>query len=306
MGVGYTGTVVVGWSAELLVHEDGMDGFGHQHRYVRPLGDGWQLVEVGGWLEAPGLQGPCRRLAMSTGRPVLAAHVFDSDWAVLCAAVGDIAGPVTRLHDVEEACCDEHGPKCLPGPSGRAVEDVVNELLDWSAAAGLRADPAAVHAAVTEDQLADDTVFAVVRALGVTTIGRTFPRAFPVEGWPFSPVSSLAYGARMRAAGREMDDEAEPAAPWEVDAIALDAELWAAAYRPPVDVASLARRAVDVMAARGLAHGKTDERQDDLDLLDTLLAKGRLNPEPEIADDHGRKWADQRAGRSPYLHGRAT
>lgn len=71
--MGYTGTVVVGWSSELLVHEDGMDGFGHQHRYVRPLGDGWQLVETGGWIEATELREPCRRLATSTGRPVLAA-----------------------------------------------------------------------------------------------------------------------------------------------------------------------------------------------------------------------------------------
>ena len=51
-----------------------MDGFGHQHRYVRPLGDGWQLVETGGRIETPGLREPCRRLATSTGRPVLAAH----------------------------------------------------------------------------------------------------------------------------------------------------------------------------------------------------------------------------------------
>lgn len=34
-------------------------------------------------------------------------------------------------------------------------------LVDWSMAAGPHAAPAAVHAAVTEDQLADDTNFAV-------------------------------------------------------------------------------------------------------------------------------------------------
>ena len=281
--MGYTGTVVVGWSAGPLVHQDGMDGFGHRHRYVRPLGDGWQLVETGGWIEAPALPEPCRRLATSTGRPVLAAHVFDSDWALLCTAAGDTATPVTQLHDVT-----------LPGLSRRPVEDVVTELLAWSAGAGLRPDPAALHAAVTGDRLADDTVFAVVRALGVTGIGRTMPRAFPVEGWPFSPISKLAYWAGMRAEGRRNDPEAEPAAPWEAAAIALDAELWAAAYRPPVDVASLARRAVDVMAARRLASGKPDERADDLDLVDTLLAKGRLGPEPQVADGHDRRWADRR------------
>jgi hypothetical protein len=41
------------------------------------------------------------------------------------------------------------------------------------------------------------------------------------------------------------------------------------------------------MAARRLTRGGTDERQDDLDVLNTLLARGRLNPEPEVADDHG-------------------
>lgn len=30
-------------------------------------------------------------------------------------------------------------------------------------------------------------------SLGVTEIGRTLPRAFPVEGWPFSSVSTMAH-----------------------------------------------------------------------------------------------------------------
>lgn len=99
----------------------------------------------------------------------------------------------------------------------------------------------------------------------------------------------------MRAVAEARYDDPRPAEPWETAAIALDAELWAAAYRPPVDVGSLARRSLDVFAARGLAKGRTVDRQEDLDLLDTLLAKGRLGPEPAIADDHGRKWADRRA-----------
>ena len=285
--MGYTGTIVVGRSARLLVHEDGIGDFGYQHRYVRPLGERWQLVETGGRLELPGLREPCRRLAKSTGWPVLAAHVFDSDWAQLCAAVGDSAGPVVRL----------------PALSGQAAEDVIDGLLAWSAAAGLRAHPAAVRTAVTGDQLADDAVFAVVNALGVKSIGRTLPRAFPVESWPFSSVSALAYLARQRPA--EEQSEVAPAA-WQKAAVRLDAELWAAAYRPAVDVAPLARQAIDVLAARCLARGKTDEIQDDLTLLEALLAKRHLNTEPAVANDSRRQWADRRATDSSELHGRAS
>ncbi|AEV83525.1 hypothetical protein ACWT_2916 [Actinoplanes sp. SE50] len=79
----------------------------------------------------------------------------------------------------------------------------------------------------------------------------------------------------------------------------MDRELWAAAYRPPVDVASFARRAIDVFAARDVALGRTGERQKDLELLTALLAEGRLNPEAEIANDHDRRWADRRATDSP-------
>ena len=294
--MGYTGTIVVGWSSGLLVHEDGMTDFGHKHMYVRPLGDGWQLVECGGWLEPPDLPGPCRRLAASTGRPVLAAHVLDSDFALLCTATDDTtATPVTRLHDVAPGCCDRHGPQSRPGPSGRETETVVAELLAWSAAAGLPADPAGVRAAVTDDQLADDTVFALVRSLGVTRIGRTQPRAFPIDDWPFSSVSTLAYWARMRAAGEAMEDDPRPPAPWETAAVTLDAELWAAAYRPPADPAQLARRAIDIFAARAQAKRKPDQKLEDLALLNILLTKNRLAPEPAIPINHGRKWADNRA-----------
>ncbi|AEV83524.1 hypothetical protein ACWT_2917 [Actinoplanes sp. SE50] len=213
--MGYTGVIVVGRSARLLVHEEGMDDFGYQHRYVRPLGDGWQLVETGGHLETLELREPCRRLAMSTGRPVLAAQVFDSDRALLCTAVGHTTGLVTCRYDVLAACGDEDGARTPPGATGRPVGDVVSGLLAWSAAAGLPADPAAVRTVVTGDQLADDAVFALVGALGVAGIGRTLPRAFPVESWPFSPLSTLAYLARMSALGRARAGEAEPMASWE-------------------------------------------------------------------------------------------
>ncbi|MET8461546.1 hypothetical protein ABZ422_20130 [Micromonospora zamorensis] len=42
--VGYWGTVVVARPQGLLVDQDGMTGFGYRHRWLRELGDGWQLV----------------------------------------------------------------------------------------------------------------------------------------------------------------------------------------------------------------------------------------------------------------------
>ncbi|WP_328375709.1 hypothetical protein [Micromonospora zamorensis] len=46
--MGYWGTVVVARPQGLLVDQDGMTGFGYRHRWLRELGDGWQLVETQG------------------------------------------------------------------------------------------------------------------------------------------------------------------------------------------------------------------------------------------------------------------
>jgi hypothetical protein len=40
--------------------------------------------------------------------------------------------------------------------------------------------------------VADDIVFDLVRALGAERIGRTLPRTFPIEMWPFASMASLA------------------------------------------------------------------------------------------------------------------
>jgi hypothetical protein len=173
--VGYTGSIVVGRSEDLLVHEDGMDGFGHRHHYVRPLGDGWQLVETGGWIDPPELREPARTLAVSTGRPVFAAHVFDSDCAVLCTAIPQGAGLPTHLGTVDGDCWYRHSP----GPASRTAAAIVAVLVDWAASADLRPDRAALKTAVTAGGPADDMVFDLVRGLGLRRIGPTLPRAIP-------------------------------------------------------------------------------------------------------------------------------
>jgi hypothetical protein len=81
----------------LLLDQDGISGFGYRHRWLRELGDGWQLVETSGWDDPPDLLGPCGLLAGSTGHPVFAAHVSDGDCAVMCAVAPGAMGPLTHL-----------------------------------------------------------------------------------------------------------------------------------------------------------------------------------------------------------------
>ncbi|WP_127502376.1 hypothetical protein [Actinoplanes solisilvae] len=289
--MGYTGTIVVGRSPGLLVHEDGIGGFGHRHRFVRPLGDGWQLVETGGWTAPPDLREPCRALATATGRPVLAAHIFDDDCGVLCATTCDFTGPSTHLNFVDTVCGYEHQPG--PQPQPRELDDVIAELVNWARDAALTADQPTLRRVLTADGLADDLVFALVEALGVTAIGRTLPRALRLGEWPFKPLALLGYIAQGNAVGRLQDSE--PAKPWEAPAVALDAELWASAYSPTVNIGVLARRAVEVLATYRRTRGRDAQAEADLQRVEKLLAEGRLGP--ESADDPARAWADQRGSR---------
>ncbi len=282
----------MGWSAGLLAHEDGINDFGPRHRYLRPLGDGWQMVEIGlGWSEPPELGEPCRRLAKSTGRPVFAAAVHDSDYAVLGTAAGDEVGGPTIVNDYESPCCDEHERTRRPGPTNRPLGEVVAELVHWCGAAGLPGDARAIEAALMADVTADDLVFGLVRALGVPTIGRTLPRSVPVDQWPFSSVGHLFLQTQIAAVNREADGSRMK--PWETAAVDVHAEVWAAAYRPDVDLESLARRIIEAQAAYDRARGKTGQRDVDLRELTDLLTADRLMS--HAAEDSARASADRRA-----------
>ncbi|MFG2052450.1 hypothetical protein ACGFI9_00340 [Micromonospora sp. NPDC048930] len=288
--MGYWGAVVVARAAGLLVDQDGIGGFGYQHRWLRDLGDGWQLVETSGWNDPPDLLAPAGALAASTGHPVLAAYVSDGDCAVMATAVPGAVGPLTHLWDTDGPCgVYRHQPRGLPEPTGRAVDEVVAELVAWSTAASLRADAARLRAALGHEPpvVADDLLFTLVKALGVARIGRTRPWSVPLEQWPLRWITDLlGPRARSEAAYRqaavEDGDEPEPAAPWEAPAIQLDEELWASLYRPEVDMAGLARRAERLRTQYEAARGRQPRPSD-----------GPLRPE----DPHnsGRVWADERA-----------
>lgn len=289
--MGYWGTVVVARPDGLLVDQDGIGGFGYRHRWLRDLGDGWQMVETTGWNDPPDLLAPAAAVATSTGRPVIAAYVSDGDCAVLATATPDRAGPLTHLWDTDGPCgVYRHQPRGLPDPVGRTADAVVAELVAWSTAAGLQADATRLRTVLGHEHPveADDLLFALVKGLGVATIGRTRPWAVPLEQWPFRTITDvLALRARSEAAYRQaaVEDGAEPdepEAPWEAAAIRLEEELWASLYRPEVDVAGLARRAERLRAEYDVARGRQSRPSDD-------------PLRPENPWNSGRVWADGRA-----------
>jgi hypothetical protein len=308
--MGYWGTIVVARPRSLLVDQDGVAGFGHQYRWLRELGDGWQLLELTGFGDPPDLLGPCEAVVASTGHPVFAAYVSDSYCAVVCAAVPGRVGPLTHAWDLSGPCgVFRHQPDGMAEPIGRGLDEVVAELTAWSQAAGLRADVDLVRLLLARDDddvytRVDDSVFALVLALGVPRIGRTLPWSLPAYDWPFSAFTSgsgPAFWARVRAMHRA-DGEEIPEQPWEAPARSLEAELWASLYRPGIDVVALARRAAHLAAAYRAARKSamtTDPPvldQGDLEMLAAIESRSVSGIVPRWSEEFdARRYADARA-----------
>ncbi len=297
----YWGTIVVARADGLLVEQDGVAGFGFKHHWLRELGDGWQLLETEGVDGPPDLVGASAALVAATGEPVLGAYVSDGG----CAATPGRVGPLTHLWPVGRSCgAYRHQPRTMAGPVGRGAGEVVAELVAWSAAAGLHADAAGLRGIIGRADAgseADDLVFALVRALGLTRIGRTLPWSLPAYDWPFDgvmfgigPAHQARISAAHRAAGVKAARQEEP---WEAEAPALDAELWASLYRPGIDVAALARRAASVSAAYLAEPGESPGLdEDDLRMLAELEARLASGVIPESSEEYeARRQADARA-----------
>ncbi|SNY61808.1 hypothetical protein SAMN05421748_12322 [Paractinoplanes atraurantiacus] len=183
-----------------------MLAFGYRHRWLRRLGDDWQMVETNGRFDEPDLRAATTALVESTGHPALAAHVSDSDCLVMCTAVPGATGPLTHLPRPSEPC----SVYVHAGP--RTGDEIVAELIDWSSTGGLRPDTAGLRSQVhVDEELADDLVF------------RAYLRAI------------------------ERKEDPMPVEPWEAPALALEADLWAALYRPDADVPALVRRTAEVV-----------------------------------------------------------
>ncbi|WP_130511780.1 hypothetical protein [Krasilnikovia cinnamomea] len=119
-------------TAGLLTDQDGVAGFGHEHRWLPYLRGGWQLLETTGFSDPPDLLQPCEAGAATTGHPVLAAYISDIHCAVMCAADPGRVGALTHLWDVAGPCgVFRHQPADVPAPLGRSIDDVVTELVAW-------------------------------------------------------------------------------------------------------------------------------------------------------------------------------
>jgi hypothetical protein len=285
--VGYWGTVVVARPEGLLTD---VGGLGFRHRWLRELGGGWQLLETSGWDDPPDLREGAGALVERTGQPAIAAYISNSSCAVICAATPGRTGVLTHLWDAEEPCgVFPHAPDGVPGPAGRTVGAVADELHAWAAAAGLRADHARLHAVIAQDgdrTDADELLFTLVKALGVERIGRTLPWAFDIDARPFRLITDDTFGLGLQARSRARRT-ATPE-PWVPAAIALEHELWAALYRPGTDVDALAGRVREVVA--GYEDRDWDQPGGALDEAFPALADGTLGP-----SGPGREWADGRA-----------
>ncbi|GIE32521.1 hypothetical protein Ait01nite_055660 [Actinoplanes italicus] len=307
---GYWGTVVVAKPRGLLTDEDAVrGGYGDEKRWLRELGDGWQMVETWGLSDPPDLVAPTTGLVASTGRPALAVYISDGYCGAMYASTPERAGVFAHLWDVDRLCgAFKHQPRYLPDPVARGLDTVHAELVAWAAAAGLPGDGDRIRellARSSAETPADDLLFALVKALGVARIGRTRPWAVPVRDGVFDTFLQFGppYAARMIGIDRawaERDGGEFPAAePWEIEALTLESEVWASMYRPEVDLVALARRVVDVIVAYrdgpGASRGieRFAEISSDLAEFEAAVAAGTFRPGWHT--EEARRYADRRA-----------
>jgi hypothetical protein len=304
--MGYWGTLVVARPQGLLADQDNVSAFGHRHRWLRELGDGWQMLETSGVDDPPDLATACAGVAASTGYPALAVYISDDSCAALVTATLRRTGPLTHLWPVDQTCDTyRHQPRNLSEPLGRRPGDVVAELAAWASAAGLRADTDQLRSIIDQDgrQAYGRVValtFELVAALGAVRIGRTRPWSLPAFDWPFSsvmfnlgPASRARQDAGYRAAGIP---EVRPEQPWEAPAMALEAELWSSMYRVDVDAVALAHRTARQLAAFSGGDG---------DGLDETTLRRLAELEPWLASGTAPPWSDEPEERG-YADAHAT
>ena len=242
---------------------DGITAVGYQHRRLRELGGGWQLLETAGWDDPPVLTETTAMLAERWNAPVLVAFVADT-----CAQVHG-AAPGVRLWsshlpdpaELEDDCGMLHRPRVEPGGS---IERLKRDVREWAMAAGLplsperldlalswrEADPDGIHYDADGNHFPSrDRILELVRAFGFRSLPP--PRRYVLDpfDYPIAGVTGsfgMAYRAKSAAVYRahgERDDE-EPA--WESAALALERDVYASLYGGPHSPAELVARAREV------------------------------------------------------------
>jgi hypothetical protein len=249
--VGFFGTFVLARSADLLVNEEAVLGFGYQHEQLYELGDGWQLLETRGIRDPQDFAAASERFVTGTGRAVLAAYVNDGDCLGVYGQTPD--GWTTSFHlPTDQAPCFY---KHRPPLKVRTTEAVATDLERWARAAGLCPDPEQIPTIAAYDHRSEpgcghELPLEMLPALGLPEAGEPRPTSIDLEEEPWCAIVGFLGVARQaynriaeRADSRERGEPFHAQQRWERAAIELEADIWAARHHLDADTTALRARA---------------------------------------------------------------
>ncbi|MEV0647093.1 hypothetical protein AB0I28_17680 [Phytomonospora sp. NPDC050363] len=267
----YYGSIVLSRSDSHLTVLPDMDAIGYQHRRLRELGEGWQVLETAGLDDPPDMAEAVGRLAGLWASPVLAAHVSGSHCAQLHGALPGEAAWSTHLPYPADADCGyRHRPVTEPGGS---IQQAREAITGWAEGAGLPASRARLDRILRQDGpptdvdrayspiSPQDLVFELLRALGFRDMPAPRPYDFDPDEEPYNAVVAgwwgLADRARSAAAHRVVGDNAEPPV-WQTEAIRLQCDIYSSLYGGAHSPEELAARAEWVTQAHRAAEEGTE------------------------------------------------
>ncbi|WP_203833485.1 hypothetical protein, partial [Actinoplanes regularis] len=234
---------------------------GFQHRRLRELGDGWQILETAGVDDPPNMEAAVGAAAEWWKAPVFGAYVADG-CAQIHGAVANVAPWSGHLPDATDVDCGMlHRPRVSAGDT---LEGLEARIVNWGAAAGLTLSAARLRRALRYRHAWQDDgdgpyifqfeqIFELVRAFGFPVLPTPRPYAFDPDDEHFAEVTSglwgLAAQARSAARYRAQGVQSDVAGDWEAEAIALELDVYAALYGDGRPVAELAARAEWIKSA---------------------------------------------------------
>ncbi|MCP2323351.1 hypothetical protein HDA40_001858 [Hamadaea flava] len=267
--MGYFGSILLTRSSTRAALLPYIDRIGVQHRHLRELRDGWQILETSNLIsDPPDLVAALQDLTIAWNAPALAAYVNDGD----CAQVHwSLPGtPVSSVHLPQPASTDDCGYMHRPANIlTRAAADVAGDLTTWAAVCGLPVAQRRLVRTIGYDYQegeylsTDDQVFELIRSLGFADIPVSRPYTVDPYAQPFDVVTlnmiGLAFRAHSQAAARRQGyaELAGPEQSWEAEAIRLSADVFAAAFADEADLQALAERALWVQTAETAAREGT-------------------------------------------------
>jgi hypothetical protein len=257
----YYGTILMTRADVLMTSLPHLSSIGFQHRQLRELGDGWQVLATSGGDDPPDMEEAVGAAAGWWKAPVFGAYVADGCAQIHGAADG-VATWSGHLPDATDVDCGMlHRPRVS---AGATLDDLEAHIAGWAAAAGLKLSTARLRRALRhrhewQDEgdgpylLQFEQIFELVRAFGFPVLPAPRPYAFDPDDEPFALVTSRLWGlatqARSAARYRARGHQTDTAADWETEAIALELDVYAALYGDGPSVAELAARADRIKSA---------------------------------------------------------